>query len=264
MASKLRIWLAALFLALPLAACATDGTLEPAPGAPVMFPANGAQNVNPDTHLVLTFASPPGIGTGGLIRIFDAQDGTLVDTLDMSVPASPNPNGRSSAANEAERQAQGASTAMTDYQVTTIGGTDFHFFPIIVRGNTATIYPHNGAAAIPDLAKRFEDGFGVRHEPTYMSIARGSYTPYTNATYPYRDISKGHVVVSKMTSSNGVGGSYDMDLTYFGGQDNVEGRGFAGFDEGKGGNIPGRRCLHHPACHRESSVPRGEGSILCG
>ena len=144
MAANLRIWLAALFLALPLAACAMDGPVKPAPGAPVLFPANGAQNVNPDTHLVLTFASPPSIGTSGLIRIFDAENGTLVDTLDISVPTSPNPTGRSSAANEAERQAQGASTAMTDYQVTTIGGTDFHFFPIIVRGATATIYPHNG------------------------------------------------------------------------------------------------------------------------
>ena len=65
MAANLRIWLAALFLALPLAACAMGSLVEPAPGAPVLFPANGAQNVNPDTHLVLTFASSPTIGTSG-------------------------------------------------------------------------------------------------------------------------------------------------------------------------------------------------------
>ena len=32
---------------------------------------------------------------------------------------------------------------MSDYQVNTIGGVDFHFFPIIVRENIATIYLHN-------------------------------------------------------------------------------------------------------------------------
>jgi pectinesterase len=128
-----------------LAACTLDTPQAvPTDAAPVRFPANNAKNVNPDTHLALTFASPPTIGTSGLIRIYDAADNTLVDTLDMSVSTSPNPLGRSAASTEAERQAQGASTKMADYQVTTIGGTDFHFFPIIVRGNAATIYPHNG------------------------------------------------------------------------------------------------------------------------
>ncbi|HVY87397.1 MAG TPA: pectinesterase family protein [Hyphomonadaceae bacterium] len=136
-------------LALPLAACVADGgssakAVTSVPGAPVLFPANGARNVNPDTHLVLTFAGAPAIGASGLIRVYDTADNSLVDTLDMSVPSSPNPNGRSTATTEAERQAQGQATKMSDYQVNTIEGVDFHFFPIIVRGATATIYPHNG------------------------------------------------------------------------------------------------------------------------
>jgi hypothetical protein len=141
-----RGWRAAIFaLLLPLAACVqTAAPAAVAPGKPAIFPADGARNVNPDTQLVLTFAEPPAVGTSGLIRIYDATDNSVVDTLDMSIPPSPNPNGRSLAANEAERRAQAAATKMEDFQVNTVGGTDFHFFPVIVRGNEATIYPHNG------------------------------------------------------------------------------------------------------------------------
>jgi pectinesterase len=38
------------------------------------FPANGARDVNPDTHLVLTFAREPAIGTSGKIRVYDAAN----------------------------------------------------------------------------------------------------------------------------------------------------------------------------------------------
>jgi hypothetical protein len=58
-----------------------------------LFPANGAKGVNPDTHLVVTFAAAPTIGRSGQIRIYDAADHTLVDTLDMSVPAGPGASG---------------------------------------------------------------------------------------------------------------------------------------------------------------------------
>ena len=43
-------------------------------GAATRFPSNGATDVNPDTHLVLRFASPPTIGHAGRIRIYDAAD----------------------------------------------------------------------------------------------------------------------------------------------------------------------------------------------
>lgn len=129
-------WLAilALCLASPVFAQASGVTL---------FPANKSANVSPDTQLKLTFSSPPTIGSSGLIRIYDAADNSLVDTLDLSIPSSPNPSGRSTATTEAERQAMAAANKMENFQVNTIGGVDFHFFPIIVRGNTATIYLHN-------------------------------------------------------------------------------------------------------------------------
>lgn len=135
---------AAIVAAVLLGACVATGDIPSGNAIPVLFPADGARNVSPDTHLKLTFAAPPQIGASGMIRIYDAADNTLVDTLDMSIPASPRPTGRATESNEAERQALGRNSQMSDFQVDTIGGTDFHFFPIIVRDTTATIYPHQG------------------------------------------------------------------------------------------------------------------------
>ena len=52
-------------------------------------PANGRKGVNPDTHLSITFPSPPAIGNVGTVRIYDAADDRLVDTLDLSIPPGP-------------------------------------------------------------------------------------------------------------------------------------------------------------------------------
>ncbi|HEX5007647.1 MAG TPA: pectinesterase family protein [Hyphomonadaceae bacterium] len=156
-------------LALPLAACVTGSAeITPSGGGPATLPENGAVNVNPDTHLVLTFASEPKVGTSGLVRIYDAADNSLVDTLDLSIPPSPNPNGRSSAATEAERRAQAAATKMEDFQVNTVGGVGFHFFPIIVRGNTATIYPHNNRLT-------YGRTYLVKADPGVLSVVGGEF-----------------------------------------------------------------------------------------
>ncbi len=103
-------------------------------------PAHEARGINPDTHLSLTFGSAPTLGTSGQIRIYDARDNTLVDTLDLSIP--PSPTRVAPAAAGAPPAAQAPS------QVNTIGGfAGFHFYPIIVTGNTAVIYPHNNVLA---------------------------------------------------------------------------------------------------------------------
>jgi hypothetical protein len=64
-----------------------------APATVGRFPADKSSGVNPDTHLVLTFASVPTLGKSGQIRIYDAADNKLIDTLDMSVPAGPTAGG---------------------------------------------------------------------------------------------------------------------------------------------------------------------------
>lgn len=123
------------------------------------FPANHATRVNPDTHLAVTFSSPPTLGKSGQIRIYDAAGRHLVDTLDLSIPAGPDPSRRIAAppaAGIALDPAIPTSPTTTtpavrttpadlhNYQLTTIGGlADFHFYPVIIHGNVATIYPHN-------------------------------------------------------------------------------------------------------------------------
>lgn len=131
-------------------------------GDVVLFPANNAVDVNPDTHLILTFESELVIGSSGKIYIYDATDDSLVDVLDMSIPAGPTePDktkvpytqvpyeyvlGNFTNKNTKPGTPSGTAGPMPDcYQLTIIGGfTDgFHFHPVIVRGKTATIYPHN-------------------------------------------------------------------------------------------------------------------------
>ena len=134
--------------------------------AQTLFPATFATNVNPDAKLKLTFASAPAVGTKGKIRIYDAANDHLVDTLDMSIPpgptkpvdpavraknylAFPYPYDRTSRPTNKDTKpgtpSAGAVPTSNEYQLTIIGGfTDgFHFYPITVDGNTATIHPHH-------------------------------------------------------------------------------------------------------------------------
>jgi pectinesterase len=126
------------------------------------FPADKATGVNPDTHLALTFPSEPTLGKSGQIRIYEAANGRLVDTLDLSVPPGPTsgaggpaapytplPYGYASSLTNANTvpgtpSGQAAPTSR-DFQLTIIGGFSdaFHFYPVIIHGNVATIYPHN-------------------------------------------------------------------------------------------------------------------------
>ena len=140
--------------------------IGPGAGGQTLFPRDGATMVNPDVQLKLTFKSAPRIGNAGLIRIFDANTGALVDTLDMSIPPGPSkpvdpavrakdylafpyPYERSSRPTNRNTKpgtpSAGAIPTSNDYQLTIIGGfTDgFHFYPITIDGNTATIHPHH-------------------------------------------------------------------------------------------------------------------------
>ena len=48
-----------------------------------MFPSNGAEDVNIDTHLVLMMNTDAVIGNSGCISVYDKKTGKLVDRLDM-------------------------------------------------------------------------------------------------------------------------------------------------------------------------------------
>ena len=131
-----------------------------------LFPRDKSVSVNPDVQLKLTFKSVPKIGKSGKIRIYDAADNRLVDTLDLSIPAGPakpvDPAVRAKdylafpypyertarPTNKNTKPGTGSAGAIPtsdQYQLTIIGGfTDgFRFYPITVDGNTATIHPHH-------------------------------------------------------------------------------------------------------------------------
>ncbi|MBQ9477499.1 MAG: carbohydrate esterase [Bacteroidales bacterium] len=137
-----------------------------APEGASLFPSQGARNVNPDTHLVLTFDGTPRIGESGFIRVYDAATDELVDCLDLSIPAGPTQGrgygpecdylrvpysyDRTEMATNRNTvpgtpSCPQAEPTPPDYQLTIIGGfTDaFHFHPVIVHDNVATIYLHN-------------------------------------------------------------------------------------------------------------------------
>lgn len=54
-----------------------------------LFPAAGAENVNPDTHLVLTFTDSPIVGDSRNDTLYDAMSHQIVDSLDLSIPSGP-------------------------------------------------------------------------------------------------------------------------------------------------------------------------------
>jgi pectin methylesterase-like acyl-CoA thioesterase len=85
-----------------------------------LFPAAGSTGICPDTPLRITFSSPPAYGISGKIRVFDAATNQPVETIDIS--------------------------AKTSTQ--TIGGIeDFTYYPVIISGTNATIYPRNHSLA---------------------------------------------------------------------------------------------------------------------
>ena len=129
------------------------------------FPVKGEMRANIDTHLEITFREVPEVGESGFIRIFDASTGECVDSLDLSLPAghteprtyAPDidypkvpydyardivPTNRNTVPGTPSGTAE---PTPRDMQLTIIGGfTDgFHFHPVLVRGKTAVIYPHN-------------------------------------------------------------------------------------------------------------------------
>lgn len=135
-----------------------------AQGFPTLFPANGAENVNVDTQLKLTFDRDVSVGTKGLVKVYDLTTGKMIDKLDLSIPPGPTvgqPNNPDAIytptpyiykdeiitnRNTIPGTPSGAAKRATgNWQWNIIGGFSdaFHFYPIIVHGNRATIYLHN-------------------------------------------------------------------------------------------------------------------------
>lgn len=192
---------AAAFLAMPCMA------------TPKLFPATGARSVNPDTQLVLTFDAPPKVGTSGKIQILDAGDNSVVDTLDLAIPASPVPDGRPKGANGETKgpvPPKPAGPDNPDFQANQVGGAWFHFFPVTTKGNTATIHPHNGALT-------YGKTYVVKLDPQVLTSADGkpleaaeTWTFTTKAAPPKAGVDRVVVSADGKGDFNTVQGAIDF------------------------------------------------------
>jgi RHS repeat-associated protein len=81
----------------------------------------------------------------------------------------------------------------------------------------------------PDLLSSITDGFGVNISPSYVSTSQSNYTRGTGTQLPLVDVIDPIVVVSQVTSSNGVGGTFTKTYSYVGARENRERAESAGF-----------------------------------
>lgn len=121
-----------------------------------LFPSNGEIEVNTDTRLILTFENQAVLGNSGKIFIYDAATDQLVDSLDMGIPPGPLNNRTpspydtitySSIPNTVYSVYEPDTDSTHVYQLKYIGDTTqadaFHFYPVFLNENVATICPHN-------------------------------------------------------------------------------------------------------------------------
>ena len=195
------------FFCLGLLLAALTGTALQAQAPVSLFPAHGAKEVNPDTHLFVTFGGKAGAGRTGFIRIFDAQTGRLVDSLDLSIPAGPaqadmvrkqeavytpspyvyETTGATNANTVAGTPSGLAVRDTSRYHLTIIGGfTDgFRFHPVIAKGNTAEIYPHHNLLEYGKEYRVTVDPGALTVDSTaFRGIAAGEWTFRTKAAPP--------------------------------------------------------------------------------
>ncbi|HEX8070063.1 MAG TPA: pectinesterase family protein [Pyrinomonadaceae bacterium] len=109
-------------------------------------PAPGATEINTDAPLAVTFNQTPKVGTTGRLRIYQ-EDGTVVDTIDMSAAAQTRVNGT----------------------------VTFNYYPVIVSGNVANIYPHQKLA--------YGQNYYVTMEPGVVTDATGA--PFAGISDPF-------------------------------------------------------------------------------
>jgi pectate lyase/pectin methylesterase-like acyl-CoA thioesterase len=132
-------------------------------------PVPAATGLNPDTRLTITFNETVTPGTSGYLRIYDAADDSIVDTIDLAA---------ATAQRDTLRAASTLSTQLLPVQSKPIGGiaNNFNYYPITVAGSTATIYPRNGVLA-------YNKTYYVKIEPgAFVNASGESFAGISDAT----------------------------------------------------------------------------------
>lgn len=157
-------------------------TLAQLTDAVQLYPTNGQSSVNPDVQLKITFQGEPLLGDSGKIYIYDAVNDELVDMLDMSIPPGPRNSRTLEAyknlrydveeayieANKNEKGKVFVQLPIEDiYQKKYLGGkleSDvYHFYPVLINKNTATICPRNNKLS-------YNKTYYVKIDPGVLSI----------------------------------------------------------------------------------------------
>jgi YD repeat-containing protein len=109
---------------------------------------------------------------------------------------------------------------------------------------------HNGANTPPDLALSITDGWGVSAAALYVPITQSNYTKYATAVFPEMDFIGPAYVVSRATQTDGVGGTFYNDFSYFGARIHRQGRGFEGFEKTQ--SRDSRNGLYHLVNYKQA------------
>jgi Insecticide toxin TcdB middle/N-terminal region len=100
---------------------------------------------------------------------------------------------------------------------------------LMVGGTNIASFVGNGSGAGDQLAS-ITTGLGVTTSITYAPLTNSTvYAKDSTATYPQMDIQAPLYVVSQVSTSNGVGGTYSSNYSYAGAKLDLSGRGFLGF-----------------------------------
>ncbi|GAB2964477.1 hypothetical protein GCM10023080_027020 [Streptomyces pseudoechinosporeus] len=162
-----------LFTALMALTAALAGVLSPAgspgvaygagPPPPALAPLGVEQAVCPDTALRLTFDQPVRLGDSGQLQVHQADDGTLVDVVDLADPGT------------YQRSIGGA---LTDY-----GEVHRWFYePVVIDGASVSVHLHYVLDAGREYYVTVDDGFfrgrpGIEDRETWRFRTRSNPAP---------------------------------------------------------------------------------------
>ena len=140
---------------------AAVAVLSPTLATTAVTPASAATGRNPDTRLAITFNTAVTPGVSGFLRIYDASNNAVVDTIDFATATT---------LRDTLRATSTLSTLNLPVQNKSIGGTtNFNYYPLTVSGNTVTIYPRDGVLAY--------------NKSYYVKIDAGAFVNSTGEAY---------------------------------------------------------------------------------